>query len=602
MRTVLSLLPEGGRLRVGSHLALTVLSVIARAIGAVLLVPLVSALFSEAPSNAWPSAGLLALVTLAGWVIDWRIAALGFELGFGLLDAGQRTVADRLARVRLSWFNAENTSTARQAIAATGPDLVGLVIYLFAPVLGAVLLPIVIGLALLPVAWPLGVAALAGVPVLLGAFWASDRLSRAADRAADQANRTLTARILEFARTQHALRAAKRVSPARSQAGAALDAQHGSMMRLILMQVPGQLLFSLASQAALLLLAGTTAVLAVRGDLSVPEAIALIVVIVRYLEPFTVLAELGGGIEASLTTLRRIGAVLAAPLAGAAASEAEGGSVPDSAAGLTVTESALPSAPRSAQRLAPAPHVRFERVDFQYDGDDQPVLSGFDLECAPGVTTAIVGPSGSGKSTILSLLAGLHDPSGGRILIDEVDAAELTPERRRELVSAVFQQPYLFDGSVRENVRAGHPTASDDAFRTAAALARVDRAIERLPDGWDAPVGEGGSSLSGGERQRVSIARALIKPAPLLLVDEATSALDTENEAAVAAALSEDPIPRTRIVVAHRLSSIRTADRVVFIDEGRIVEDGTIDELRAAGGRFARFWEHQERASGWTLS
>lgn len=165
----------------------------------------------------------------------------------------------------------------------------------------------------------------------------------------------------------------------------------------------------------------------------------------------------------------------------------------------------------------------------------------------------------------------------------------------------VFQQPYLFEGSIRENILAGDPAAGSEALAGALARSRVEAIIERLPDGDGSRVGEAGTTLSGGERQRVSIARALLKPAPILLVDEATSALDTENEAAVAAALSEDPVPRTRVIVAHRLSSIRAADRVIFLEGGRIIEDGTPEVLLAAGGRFAEFWRRQEAAGGWRL-
>jgi ATP-binding cassette subfamily B protein IrtB len=577
IRTLLVLLPAGSGGKVAGHIVLTVLGVILRAAGAVLLVPLVSALFSAAPTAAWPWAGALALATAAGWAVDAAAARRGFALGFGLLDTGQRTVADRITRIRLTWFGAEHTATTRQAVAATGPDLVGLIIYLVAPLIGAALLPVAIAVALLPIAWPLGLAALAGVPVLFAAFWIAGRLSRDADRAASEANSALTERILEFARTQQALRAARRVEPARSHAGAALAAQHGAGMRQLLLQVPGQLIFGLASQLALLLLVGTIVALSVQGALTIPEAIALVVVIVRYLEPFTVLAELSPGIESSLGTLRRIRDVLDAP--------------------------ADPSGDRDAGPGG-APRIELRGVGFRYGAgapDETAVLAGLDLVLEPGTTTAIVGPSGSGKSTVLALIAGLHQPTTGSILVDGVDMAAMNADSRRELVSVVFQHPYLFDGGIRENIRAGEPSASDDAVGRVAALARVDALVARLPDGWASRVGEAGATLSGGERQRVSIARALLKPAPVLLVDEATSALDTENEAAVTAALSDDPTPRTRVIVAHRLSSIRAADRVVFLDEGRIVEDGTIEGLLAAGGRFADFWRQQDAASGWRL-
>ncbi len=574
IRTVLALLPADSRGKVAGHLALSIVGVLLRAAGAVLLVPLVAALFSGEPATAWPWVAALVVATAAGWAVDATAAQLGFRLGFGLLDAGQRTVADRLTRLRLTWFTAEHTSTARQAVAATGPDLVGLIVYLVTPLIGAILLPVAIAVALLPISWQLGLAALAGVPVLVAAFWASGRLGRSADRVASDANAVLTERILEFARTQQALRAARRVEPARSHAGAALAAQHSATTRLLLMQVPGQLVFGLASQLALLLLAGTTVVLAVQGTLTVPEAIALIVVIARYLEPFTVLAELSPGIEAATGVLGRIREVLEAPADPAGTGRAE------------------PSG---------APRIELRGVGFRYGDSDASVLEDLDLVLEPGTTTAIVGPSGSGKSTVLALLAGLHQPTAGSILVDGIDTGALDAAARRDLVSVVFQHPYLFDGTIRENVLAGDPAADEQRLSGVAALARVDAIVRRLPDGWDARVGEAGTSLSGGERQRVSIARALLKPAPVLLVDEATSALDTENEAAVTAALTDDPTPRTRVIVAHRLSSIRAADRVVFLEDGRVVEDGTIDELRAAGGRFARFWREQDAAAGWRL-
>jgi ATP-binding cassette subfamily B protein IrtB len=178
----------------------------------------------------------------------------------------------------------------------------------------AVLLPAAIALALLPVSWQLGVAAIGGVPLLLGALWAAVRLARRADAAAEEANTALTERIIEFARTQQALRAARRVEPARSLVGDALAAQHGATMRLLGMQIPGQLLFSIAGQLALILLAGATTALTVTDRLSVPEAIALIVVIARYLEPFTTISELAPALESTRATLMRIRAVLTAPL------------------------------------------------------------------------------------------------------------------------------------------------------------------------------------------------------------------------------------------------------------------------------------------------
>ena len=575
IRTWISLVPADRRGKVFVYAALAMVSVVVRAVGTVLLVPLVGALFSGTPHHALGWLGWLTAATAAGWVIDTVTARIGFDLGFAVLDHTQHDVADRLPEVRLDWFSSENTATARQAIAATGPELVGLAVNLLTPLLTAVLLPAAIGMALLPVSWQLGLAALGGVPVMLGALWASARLARRADRAAAQANTALTERIIEFARTQPALRAARRVEPARSLVGDALAAQHGATMRLLGMQVPGQLLFSLASQLALILFAGATTALTLSGTLTVPESIALIVVIARYLEPFTSISELAPALESTRATLDGIRSVLSAPIM-AAGTEARRGHYD-------------------------APRIEFDDVGFSYNGASAPVLDGVSFTLEPGSTTAIVGPSGSGKSTILALTAGLYEPTRGRVLVDGVDVASLDAEARRAASSVVFQHPYLFHGTIRENVSAGDPAAGDDQFSRALTLARVDELTGRLPAGAETVVGEAGSALSGGERQRVSIARALLKPAPVLLVDEATSALDTENEAAVVDALTADPRPRTRVIVAHRLASIRHADRVLFLDTGTIVEDGTVDQLLTAGGRFDEFWRQQQDAAEWRI-
>ncbi|WP_301146469.1 ABC transporter ATP-binding protein [Mycobacterium simiae] len=576
IRTWMSLVPPDRRAKVNGYAVLAFVSVVIRAVGAVLLVPLVGALFGATPHRALVWLGWLTVATVAGWVVDALTARMGFELGFAVLDHSQHDVAERLPAVRLDWFTSDNTAMSRQAIAATGPELVGLVVNLLTPLMTAVLLPAVIALALLPISWQLGVAALAGVPLLLGALWAALRLTRRADAAAGAANTALTERIIEFARTQQALRAARRVEPARSMVGTALAAQHTATMRLLAMQIPGQLLFSIASQLALIALAGTTAVLTVHGTFTVAEAVALIVVIVRYLEPFTTVSELAPALESTRATLDRIRGVLTAPA-------------------VVSGSAALPGTPGPVR-------IEFEDVAFGYDGAGTPVLNGVSFALQPGTTTAIVGPSGSGKSTILALIAGLHQPTRGRVVIDGVDTTTLSADARLATSSVVFQHPYLFHGTIRDNVLAGNPTAGEDQFGRAVALARVDELIARLPGGADTVVGEAGSALSGGERQRVSIARALLKPAPVLLVDEATSALDTENEVAVVDALTADPRARTRVIVAHRLASIRHADRVLFLDDGRVVEDGSIDELLAAGGRFSEFWRQQREAADWHLA
>lgn len=574
---LIRLIPSTHRGAQRLYVLLSLISAALRAAGCLLLIPLLSALFGPSPTSALPWLGVLTAVTVGGWIVDTALARLGYGIGFALLNNSQHQVADRLTHIPLGWFTAERTAMARQAISSGGPDLVGFIANLLTPLLGAVLLPAAITIGLFFVSWKLGVAAAVTLPLLLGALLASTRIVRSADEADAKAHSVLTERILEFARTQAALRASRRVSPARSQTGAAVAVARGATTRLLLFQIPGQLLFSIVSQIALILLAGMTAVLTMRGEIGAPEAVALMVVVVRFLEPFTVLADLTTAVENSRGVFERLRTIITAE-----AADQPGDAV--------------------ASAQTPAPRIEFRDVAFRYEGAGEQVLKGIDFVLEPGSTTAIIGPSGSGKSTILSLIAGLQQPASGHILVDGTDIATLDTATRRALVSMVFQHPYLFDGAIRDNVLAGHPTAADEDTHRAMTLARVDEIIERLPDAELARVGEAGTALSGGERQRVSIARALVKPAPILLIDEATSALDTENETAITDAISNDPRTRTKVMIAHRLSAIRNADHVLFIDDGHIVEQGSIAELTALGGRFAEFWRQQESATGWRIA
>lgn len=275
----------------------------------------------------------------------------------------------------------------------------------------------------------------------------------------------------------------------------------------------------------------------------------------------------------------------------------------------TVLQSAMASAERCVELLDQEPSVieatpgmtagplqtalAFEAVRFRYSEEGDDVLRNVNLTFKKGEKVAIVGPTGSGKSTLVKLVARFYDPTEGRITLDGVDISRLTLDDLRHRLAVVLQDAYLFDGTIRENVRFGDAGLSDERLEKAAERTRASEVIARHPDGWDAVVGERGSRLSVGERQLVAFARALALDPEILILDEATSSVDPETEGLIQAGLEELIKDRTALIIAHRLSTIRSVDRIVVLSHGYVVEEGTHDELLEAGGIYKKLYELQ---------
>ncbi len=552
-------------------------SAVLQGITLALMIPFLRALFSRSETlGTW-----LVVVAILGAITvtvdtfamyrSYRISV--YEVCDTLIDR----VADHVLQLPLGWFNAKREADVANATSKEINTLSHLASMVIPNLCNAFIVPLVMLVATAFIEWPLAVVmAVSILPFIL--TWR--RMSAATTRANDMEDRTSAAaagRLIEFARLQPVLRA---TGAATSWDPVQETLQADSEATLAGLRIKGRPAqgFNLIANVtfAVVLALGLSFVTGARLD---PIAYLVIAAVsARMLLPLTKAALYASEVDNAAVALRQMGIILdAAPLA----------------------------EPDSEQAREPrGTSIEFRGVSFSYESG-RPVLDDVSLTAPQGAVTALVGPSGAGKSTILRLTARFWDVDAGSVTIGGVDVREIPTTRIMELTSMVFQDTYLFDTTIRENLRIARPNATDAELEEAARKARLDRVIEALPHGWDTEVGPAGQSLSGGERQRVAIARAFIKDAPILLLDEITSALDGENESAISDVISQLSEGRTVIVVAHRLSTIDSADQVVFLEplaDGAIVaETGTPKELSSRPGRFHDFVAAADASSRWQL-
>lgn len=544
------------------------------------LVPVLIHLLDGDVRRVAPWLALLAGEVAVCWLLRRQVERAGVRVGVAILQSGRHRLGEHVARLPVGWFTPANTARLGHVVTQGMMAVAQLPAHVFTPVLTGIVTPMVLVVALFAQHWLLGVIALLALPLLAGVLALTAAMSRRADGAFHRSFAEASQRVVEFAQAQSVLRAFNGDGGGLRLLEQAVDRQRQAGARLIWLSAGAAVLNAWAAQAAFaaMLMAAVWWANDLAGGPLAPGAVASVIVSLvlaaRYVDALLEVAGYGEVLRGARGQLDAIAALFAV---------------------RPLPEPETPRAPRDGA-------IELREVDFRYAPEEPDVLRGVTLRIAPGSMVALIGESGSGKTTLARLIARFFDVTAGSVSVGGVDVRQIASARLAGHIRQIFQDNYLFSGSIADNIRVGKPDASDAEVMEAARQSGVAGIAERLPQGLDTMVGEGGAHLSGGERQRVAIARALIRPAPILLVDEATAALDAQNQNVVTEALARLRGRCTLVVIAHQLSTVAMADQIVVLEAGRIVEQGAPASLRASQGRYARFLAQRRSAKGWRIA
>ncbi|HIS05339.1 MAG TPA: ABC transporter ATP-binding protein [Candidatus Fimenecus stercoravium] len=514
--------------------------------------------------------GLVILFVLLSFVTHLQQYKATYGLVYNEVKTTRISLAERLRKLPLGYFGKRDLADLTETLMGDVNRMEHVWSHVLGYLYGSYISTAVIAVCLLVYDWRLAIACLWGVPVAFGLLFGSRKFAaRSAERTKEAAVRVSDG-IQEALENIREIRATNRED--RYLEG--LDRKIDEHERIMIRGELGTGVFVNAASVIMRLGVATTilvgANLILSGRIDFMLLFLFLLVITRVYAPFDQSLALIAEMFVSQVSADRINEIYETPVA------------------------------EGAEVFEPKGHdIVFQHVGFAYD--EKEVLHDVSFTAKEGEVTALVGPSGSGKSTCARLAARLWDISKGTIQVGGVDISTVDPEVLLRDYAMVFQDVVLFDDTVMENIRLGKHGATDEEVRAAAKAANCDEFVQRLPKGYDTPIGENGAKLSGGERQRISIARALLKDAPIVLLDEATASLDVENETKVQGALSRLLAGKTVLVIAHRMRTVEAADKIVVLSDGRVAEEGAPSELMAKGGLYHHMVELQRQSAQWHL-
>ena len=533
---------------------------------------------NETISTAWVgrSIGILLVFIFLRFLFDYLRARFQEAISYELIARDRLAVGDAMKRVSLGYFQNMNTSTILNSITTGLHTLEGMGIRMIDNFVGGYLNFVCILLWLTYINWRAGAISVAGAAVSFVFLLVISRYSTKNAPVLAEANKDLTGATLEYARGLAVVKSFGR-------AGASMDAMRKACrdsrdinLKIEWGYIPFNALHLLALKTASVCIAISAFYLGASGQIGFTEVILMVLLsfhVFGSLEPISDSAHVLAIIDDAFDHLDA--------LTGESFIDSDGKDID-----------------------IHSYDIEFDHVDFSYGegADRRQVLHDVSFKIPQNTVTAVVGPSGSGKSTICNLIARFYDADDGSVEVGGHDVKEFTCDSLLSNMSMVFQNVYLFNDTIRSNICFGKPDATEDEMIAAAKKACCHDFIMALPDGYDTVIGEGGGSLSGGEKQRISIARAILKDAPIIILDEATASVDPENEHLIQAAISELTKGKTIVTIAHRLATIEQADQILVVDDGQIVQSGTHSELANVPGRYKDFVNIRRRSEGWKIS